>query len=114
MKIYIAGPVAGQPDSNRAAFESAASHLRVLSHEPVIPLDVAVWQHDGDCPPGPIAGEDSSHTAPCFMRSDIMALLCCDGVYFLDNWEHSVGSRTEFEVARSCGLFMYYQNGRQL
>jgi hypothetical protein len=114
VKVYVAGPVAGKANDNRAAFDDAAHLLRMRGHEPIIPLDVPVYGHDGDCPPGPIAGQDSRHTACCFMRSDIMALLGCDAVYFLDGWEQSTGSRTEFEVARSCGLFMYYQNGRQL
>lgn len=115
MIIYIAGPVAGKFKGNRAAFAKARFMITdVLGHEAVVPLDVPVHEHEGECPPGPIAGEDSAHTACCFMRSDIKALLECDAVYFLDGWELSSGSRTEFEVARACGLKMFYQNGRHI
>lgn len=114
MKIYIAGPVAGKPNNNRGAFQGAKYLLMDRGHVPVSPLDVKVHEHEGDCPPGPVAGEDETHTACCFMRSDIKALLECDGVFFLNGWEQSSGSRTEFEVARACGLFMFYQNGRSL
>lgn len=109
MKFYVAGPIVGKHDNNRTAFHDAATFLKRRGHEVVIPLDIAPHVHDGPCPEGPIAGEDSAHSAPCFMRSDIKEMLNCDAIYLLDGWIYSSGARTEFEVARACGLIVAFQ-----
>lgn len=113
-RIYIAGPIAGRAlQEYTTAFRYAGACLTELGWEPVCPLDVEPHQHDGDCPPGPAAGETEpgapTHTAPCYMRSDLGALLTCDAIYLLDGWEYSSGARTEFEVARAAGLAIHYQ-----
>jgi len=113
VKVYIAGPIVGRHNGNAAAFNAAVEHLRSLGHYPVNPHDVPPREHDGNCPPGPAAGQtadgqDAPHTAPCYMRTDIQALLRCDGIYMLYGWEQSSGARTEFEVARAAGLHLMY------
>lgn len=115
MKVYIAGPIAGYPSGNTEAFQKAADYQRSLGNYPVNPHDVLPHEHPGrNCPAGPKAGgmadgSPSEHTAPCFMRTDMKALLACDAVYMLNGWEQSSGARTEFEVARAAGLWLTYQ-----
>lgn len=118
MRVYIAGPIAGYPNGNKDAFERAVEHLRSLGHYPVNPHDVLPHAHTGPCPQGPKAGqmadgEEPEHTAPCFMRTDMKALLGCDAAYFLHGWEQSSGARTEFEVARAAGLYLMYEAQRR-
>lgn len=114
MRIYIAGPIAGRAlEAYTTAFRYAEACLTELGWVPVCPIDIEPHQHDGACPPGPDAGETEpgtpTHTAPCYMRSDLRALLTCDAIYLLDGWEYSSGARTEFEVARAAGLAIHYQ-----
>lgn len=114
MKVYIAGPIAGYAYGNKPAFEKAAAHLRSIGHYPVNPHDVLPVEHDGDCPPGPSGGEEGDgqvrHNAPCYMRTDMLALLRCDAIFMLNGWERSSGARTEFECARAAGLYLMYQS----
>lgn len=113
MRIYIAGPIAGYPLGNKEAFAAAAVRLTIEGHAPLNPHTVEPVQHAGPCPPGPPAGEEGDgvvrHTAPCYMRTDITALLTCDAIYMLTGWELSSGSRTEFEAARAAGLRLMYE-----
>lgn len=110
MKVYIAGPIAGYPDANRHAFRAAYHWLNALGHDAVNPHDVAPHVHEGECPPGPRAGESDAHTAPCYMRTDMIALLGCDAVYFLRGWERSSGAFAEFGAARAAGMQMWWQD----
>ena len=110
MRVYIAGPIAGRTAlETSTAFSDAAMHLRTLGHEPVSPLDVSPHEHEGPCPQGPAAGEGGTHSAPCYMRADVRALLECDAIYLLEGWPYSLGTRTEFEVARACGLKLMFE-----
>lgn len=113
MRVYIAGPIAGKPNGNAADFEAAARMLHDDGHEVVNPHNVQPHQHEGDCPPGPSAGQtadgsDPAHTAPCFMRTDMQAMLTCDAIYLLRGWEHSSGAVAEFLAARAAGLTIYF------
>ena len=110
MRVYIAGPVAGYADNNRPAFQEAKAYLMDRGHVPISPLDVPMIEHPGrECPPGPAAGQDPDHSAACFMRADVLALLECDAIYLLEGWPYSLGARTEFEVARACGLELMFE-----
>lgn len=105
MRVYIAGPIAGYPDANRAAFEDAADRLRALGHVPINPHEVTPYEHEGDCPPGLPGGEAATHNAPCYMRTDITAMLTCDAIYLLPGWQKSEGARIEYLIAAHvCGL----------
>lgn len=110
LRVYIAGPIAGKPNANRAAFSRAVKYVERRGHMALNPHTVKVVPHLDPCPEGPPGGEGSEHTAPCYMRHDIIAMLNCDAIYLLRGWEYSIGARTEFEVARSCGLKIFYQD----
>lgn len=107
MKVYIAGPIAGYEDGNRKAFSTATVWLMSYGHEPVNPHEVPPHEHEGECPPGPKAEEE--HNAPCYMRTDIIAMLGCDAVYFLKGWEKSSGAFAELTAARAAGLELWFE-----
>lgn len=104
MKIYLSGGVHGRVDGGRDVFDAAADRLRHKGHEPVIPLDIPVWQHDGDCPP---AYSNPDHSAACYMRSDLLVLLQCDAVLMVGEWQSSVGAVREMSVACWVGIPVY-------
>lgn len=91
MKIYVAGPITGRPDDNRAAFDSAGRLLRAEGHEPILPTHL--------CP----------HETPrdVAMKLCILALLKCDAIYLMDGWAYSRGALLEADIARECGIKRY-------
>ncbi len=110
MRVYIGGPIAGKPFANIDAFKAAENRLSKDGHDVINPHNVTPHQHDGPCPDGPWAGEGGYHNAPCYMRSDLAAMLTCDAIYLLAGWELSTGARTEFEAARAAGLTILYES----
>lgn len=112
MKVYIAGPISGRPRDNREAFDGAEAYLEYRGHTPLSPFTIEAYSHSGVCPPGP--RENSGHTAPCHLRTDIVGMLMCDAIYMLKGWESSAGARLELAVAAQCGLQVYVQDGGQL
>jgi hypothetical protein len=110
VRIYIAGPITGHPDLNEPAFRREAERLQAAGHEPVVPLDIEAFEHEGDCPPTysrPMPG----HGSACFLRADIKALLECDAIRMLPGWESSVGARLEHSVAALTGIPIAYAGG---
>jgi len=107
VKIYIAGPIFVKPDSNRKAFASMKAFLVSRGYEVVSPWDLDA-SHEGECRESTVAGMGGGHTAACYMRSDIRALIECDAVVFLPGWEKSSGSFVEFVITRTLGLKMYF------
>ena len=100
-RIYIAGPMTGKPDLNRAEFEKAWIRLRrdgSWDAGIVVPpwvADAEVW--DQSTPIGLIAAKL------------IDKLLDCDAIYMLRGWEQSKGATAEHAVAKWIGLEIIYQ-----
>lgn len=88
MKIYISGRIKGNSTA-RKDFANAAMQLKMMGHEPINPFEVA---------PNP-------RTYQWALKMDIQALLECDAILLLDNWEQSYGARVEQHVAEAIGLF---------
>ena len=114
MRVYIAGPIAGHPNGNADAFERAAIHHRALGCEVVNPHEIAPHDHEGTCPPGRPAGQtadgqDAAHTAPCYMRADLAAMLTCDAIYLLHGRERSQGATQELLAAQAAGLRILFE-----
>ena len=98
MRIFVSGPINGKPNGNREAFNQRASELRTLGHEPVTPWDVAP-DHDGPCIGRPV-DHGSDHRYGCLFRKGLTALMSCEAVTFLEDWERSPGASLENSVAR--------------
>jgi hypothetical protein len=85
--VYLAGPMSGYPDFNRPAFRTAAEILREQGF---------IVMTSADCYHG-----DSWEEG---MRRDIPAMLACDRVCLLGEWEKSRGARLEVFIAREVGM----------
>lgn len=94
-RLYLAGPITfvGPPTWNRPAFEAAAEKLRALGYEVVNPVDLDPPDH-----------EPGSWTWEAYMRRDLKALLDCEAVALLPDWEQSPGALLERHVARELGM----------
>ena len=77
MKVYIAGPVSGNPDY-RADFAQAAGMLENAGHEILNPATL----------PGSMDRQNAMRV--CFAMLDT-----AECAYFLPGWEHSEGARLE-------------------
>lgn len=107
-RVYIAGPIAGRPDGNRAAFATAEEVLRRAGFKTSNPqwIDHA---HAGPCtgdevPRAEGAEQWEEHRYGCYLRADIRALLACDFIYILPDSQMSRGATVEKAVAYICGI----------
>ena len=91
MRLYVIGPVTGREKLNQEAFEDAKERLLDVGYDVLIPHDVV--------PP------DAVHERA--MRLSIKAMLGCDGVVVLSDWEGSKGAKLEHDVAIACGLHVH-------
>lgn len=93
LKIYIAGPMTGYPDYNRAAFNAKAIELMAEGH---IVLNPAVL-------PGGLCQSEYMDICLAMVRS-------ADAIYLLNRWEESVGARAEHALAEKLGLTVIYES----
>ncbi|HHG0316967.1 TPA: DUF4406 domain-containing protein [Escherichia coli] len=93
LKIYIAGPMTGYPDYNRAAFNAKASELMAEGH---IVLNPAVL-------PGGLCQSEYMDICLAMVRS-------ADAIYLLNRWEESIGARAEHALAEKLGLTVIYES----
>lgn len=93
LKIYIAGPMTGYPDYNRAAFNAKASELMAEGH---VVLNPAVL-------PGGLCQSEYMDICLAMVRS-------ADAIYLLNRWEDSVGARAEHALAEKLGLTVIYES----
>lgn len=108
LRIYIAGPMTGKPNYNKAAFDDAALGYSEQSHLPFTPFVASsrVWLKTfgftfndslDRCDYGdPMLRE--------FFAEDIALLLSCDRVVLLPGWRESKGARIEAQVAQLFGI----------
>lgn len=96
-RVYIAGPMSGIPASNYPAFEAEAARLRALGFSVTSPAELN-------------AGREHEGWAAC-IRRDIHAMLQCDMLGLLPDWEDSRGAVLERLVAIACGLSVHLAEG---
>ena len=108
-RVYIAGPIAGRVNGNAAAFERAARMFAENGHEAVNPHAVEPHEHEGPSAGQAADGSEPRHKAPCYMRSDMQALLMCDVIYLLRGWERSTGATAELLAAKAAGLQIWFE-----
>jgi hypothetical protein len=104
MRIYIAGPIAGYEDGNRAAFKERAALITSRGHTPVNPHEID-HSHPGMACIGPETGRgDDPHLYGCYLRADVIELMTCQGYTVLRGWHESKGARAERHIAFAVGL----------
>jgi Domain of unknown function (DUF4406) len=100
MRVYVSGPMTGQPDLNRPLFARVAGAWRQRGVDVVNPHDIdfdALWAtlRPGTTFPG--RWRD-------YMLVDLAVLLTCDRVVLLPGWERSPGAWLEYQTARALGF----------
>ena len=94
MKLYISGKITSLDiDVAEANFEEAERILTEQGHEVVNPMKLP---HN----------HDKSWEA--YMVECLQALLECEGIVMLPNWQTSKGARIEFNLAVELGLVVRY------
>jgi nucleoside 2-deoxyribosyltransferase len=99
MKFYLAGPMSGMPDHNYPTFARVQRALQELGFEVISPHNLNAW-----APAALARGEDEPTVRRACMRTDLRALLDCDGIFLLDGWERSRGAKIELDLALGLGL----------
>lgn len=89
-RVYLAGPMRGKPDLNRAAFAEAAARLRGLGLTVFSPAEADEQSDNSDI--------------RAVFRRDVDALLGCDMVVMLPGWEQSRGAVAERALAKAVGM----------
>lgn len=101
MKIYISGaitdPTTGKPRADFAsAFNSAATYLKSLGHEPVNPADPS------------LASKANGTQWVDYIARDVKLVSECDGIYFIAGANASDGSHIERIVAEHLRIPSYF------
>lgn len=87
-RIYLSGPMTGLPDLNFPAFAAMTTSLREGGHTVTNPAEL---------------NPDGGSWNDC-MRRDIAALMDCDTVATLPDWENSKGAKLEVLIAEKLGM----------
>lgn len=88
MKIYISGPITGNPEFKRD-FAAAAAEIRAAGYEAINPAE-------NELPEGAQWAD--------YMRSDIRLLIDCDAIYMLPGWRNSKGAKIEHDIAAALDI----------
>ena len=91
MKVYIAGKITGNPDYKQQ-FAEAEKKLREKGHTTMNPAIL------------PDGFEHQEYMRICYSMIDV-----CDAVYFLSNWQDSIGAKMERDYAESIGKVLMFQ-----
>lgn len=92
MRIYIAGPMTGLPESNYPAFNAMAVRLRALGHHVENPAENP---------------EPPCKSWQAYMRMAIAQLVTCDAVALLPGWGTSKGALIEARLAADLHINVY-------
>jgi len=96
-RVYICGPITGQPDLNKPAFSDAYSYLHGLGYKPISPHSICADIRPED------HATPHEYWAAC-MRPDITEMLKCDLVAVLHDADKSRGATIEIELAINLGI----------
>jgi hypothetical protein len=89
MKIYVSGPMTGQPNNNKELFDAATAHLRSLGHEVVSPAEQPGEILEGN-------GWDASDAEyENYLSRDMDFVDWCEAIVFIKGWSFSGGAGRE-------------------
>lgn len=101
--IYIAGKMSGEPNLNWDAFDRKEAELTNQGWTVVNPARL-----DREAGIDPNRVMDEYDYTECALR-DVEALLSCDAVYFMADWQHSRGASWERALAKHNDLRRFYE-----
>lgn len=87
-KVYISGPMTGIPNLNKDEFDKADKLIMSKLSEGFFPIN-----------PYYLNAKDGSKSRPECLKVDIKALIDCNYIFMLPNWEQSAGARLEKAIA---------------
>lgn len=103
--LYLSGPITGQPDENRQAFEDTEHRLRSLGFNVINPIHLAE--------PEPQDDDTSARKWAAYLARDIHFLVRTHqtsapvAIVVLAGWKYSKGSCLEVAVAEQFGIPVY-------
>ncbi|NBP84580.1 MAG: DUF4406 domain-containing protein [Mycobacteriaceae bacterium] len=103
MRVYVSGPMTGQPDLNRPLFARVADAWRRRGLDVINPHEIdfpAVWSTLRP-------GSAFRHRWRDYMLVDLAVLLTCRAIVMLPGWEQSPGARLEYQTAQALGLVVF-------
>ena len=95
-KIYLAGPITGQPYAEEL-FNFAELEVKALFSDNIEIINPMRLPHDHD------------KKWNSYMKECIAELVYCDYIYMLNGWEASRGARVEIELAKELEITIYHQ-----
>jgi len=102
MKLYLCGPMTGYADLNHPAFFKAETHLMSMGYEVINPAKM-----DEELGLDPHKGVMDHEFLKDAVKRDLDAVMTCDGIALLPEWEGSKGARAEVAVAQWLGKPVY-------
>jgi len=104
-RVYISGPITGQEDGNKKAFKEAEMKFRDMNFDAINPHELhgTDWEAEWNEKLEQRKITVLEHWAG-YMKTDIQALVKCDFVALLPNWESSKGANIEIAIAKSLGM----------
>jgi len=102
MKLYLCGPMTGYADLNHPAFFKAETHLMSIGYEVINPAKM-----DEELGLDPHKGVMDHEFLKDAVKRDLDAVMTCDGIALLPEWEGSKGARAEVAVAQWLGKPVY-------
>lgn len=97
-KIYISLPITGYDvDERKARCLELAEQLRKMGWEVYHPFMI---HKPAEIP------EDKAYAY--YMGEDIKMILCCDAIYFDNDWKNSKGCTLEHHTAQTYGIETFY------
>jgi hypothetical protein len=102
MKLYLCGPMTGYADLNHPLFYVAEEHLKTKGYEVINPAKM-----DEELGLDPHKGVMDPEFLKDAVKRDLEAVMICDGIAVLPEWEGSKGARAEVAVAQWLGKPVY-------
>lgn len=109
--VYISGGLHGyNREQQNKFFKDHANELWRKGYDPILPQDIPPY-HPNTSDPCPRAySSHDFHSAACYLRGDLIAMLQCDVVLMIGDWQRSVGAAlVEHHAACASGMTVYYK-----
>lgn len=94
MKVYLSGAITGN-ENWREEFELAHHRVARAGFAVINPALIGDQLEKA-------LGRRPEYTE--YMRADLVQLMQCDFIFFVNDWKRSLGAGLEDQVARSCGI----------